>query len=336
MNLLYPVPTLRNSQWDIAVKSIPALKRTHYFRIDIPVAGDAPKDIIGIYEYGYPVRKNNRNSWPLYIAKVGQKWYPMESVTEHLMNRIGEVIGVNMATSKLLIINGQLRFLSRYFLKKGESLVHGAEIYAGFIEDSDMERVHGIEKEGLSRNFFTFQFTTEAILSMFPEEGQQLLEEFVKLLVFDAITGNNDRHFYNWGVIAPVSSKATVRFSPVYDTARGLFWNETEEQLAGYLKNKSLLDARLYKYAVQSRPKTGWDGLENINHFDLIHKISQSNPRYSIICKELIKDQGSNIHRLIDKEFALLLSPCRKTLIKKLLTIRLNILTENIVTLHKP
>lgn len=336
MNILYPVPTLRNSQWDIAVKSIPALKRSHYFRIDIPVAGDAPKDIIGIYEYGYPVRKNNRNSWPIYIAKVGQKWYPMESVTEHLMNRIGEVIGIKMAISKLLQINGQLRFLSRYFLQKGESLVHGAEIYAGFIEDANMEKVHGIEKDGLSRNFFTFQFTKQAILEIFPVEGIQLLEDFVKLLVFDAITGNNDRHFYNWGVITHISSKRPAHFAPVYDTARGLFWNETEEQLASYLKDTSTLDTRLHKYAVNSRPKTGWKGLENINHFELVHKISQSDARYLKICEELVLNKESAICRMIDDDFSRLLSSTRKTLIKNLLRIRLKILTENIVSLHKP
>jgi len=336
MNLLPPVPTLRNSQWDIAVKYIPALKRAHYFRVDIPVAGDAPKDIIGIYEYGHPVRKNNRNSWPLYIAKVGQKWYPMESVTEYLMNRIGEVIGIKMASSKLLRINGQLRFLSRYFLQKGESLVHGAEIYAGFIEDANMEKVHGIEKDGHSRNFFTFQFTTQAMLKIFPGEGEQLLEDFVKLLVFDAVTGNNDRHFYNWGVITHISSKMPVHFAPVYDTARGLFWNETETQLAGYLRDTGTLDDRLHKYAVNSRPKTGWDGLKDINHFDLIHEISKSDARYLKICEELILNNESEICRMIDEDFSRFLSPARKTLIKELLKIRLKILTENIVSLHKP
>lgn len=49
------------------------------------------------------------------------------------------------------------------------------------------------------------------------------------MLVFDAIVGNNDRHFYNWGVIVDLKGMKPPRFSPVYDTARGLFWNQSEE-----------------------------------------------------------------------------------------------------------
>jgi hypothetical protein len=73
-----------------------------------------------------------------YIAKVGHKWYPMESITEYLMNRIGEVLGVNMAVSKLVIIQNQIRFLCKYFLKKNEQLVHGAEIFGSYVGSDDI------------------------------------------------------------------------------------------------------------------------------------------------------------------------------------------------------
>lgn len=54
--------------------------------------------------------------------------------------------------------------------------MHGAEIYAGFLEDTNMETVHGIEADGLARKFFTFQFAEQAIRKMFPNEGEQLLD----------------------------------------------------------------------------------------------------------------------------------------------------------------
>jgi len=53
------------------------------------MAGDAPKDFLSIYEYGDGRRKSVGN-WPSYIAKVGKKWYPNESITEHLLTRIGQ------------------------------------------------------------------------------------------------------------------------------------------------------------------------------------------------------------------------------------------------------
>ncbi|MBK5203666.1 MAG: hypothetical protein JJE45_08110 [Prolixibacteraceae bacterium] len=47
-------------------------------------------------------RKCNPKSWPRYIAKHDHKHYPVEVITEHLLNRIGTVLGFNMAHSELL------------------------------------------------------------------------------------------------------------------------------------------------------------------------------------------------------------------------------------------
>lgn len=82
------------------------------------MSGDAPKEFVRVYHYekGQCWRKSNPKNWPEYIAKTGHKWYPNESITEFLMNRLGEVFGLEMAKSKLLSINGQVRFLSKYFL----------------------------------------------------------------------------------------------------------------------------------------------------------------------------------------------------------------------------
>ncbi len=113
---------------------IPPLRKGNYYVQKIHIAGDAPKDFIHVYEYG-EARKKDRKKWPGYIAKVGHKWYPMESITEHLLNKIGGVLGLKMAQSRLMLAGDQIRFLSKYFLKKDERLVHGAQIYAGFLED---------------------------------------------------------------------------------------------------------------------------------------------------------------------------------------------------------
>ncbi|HAO09289.1 MAG TPA: hypothetical protein DCQ50_20450 [Chryseobacterium sp.] len=69
----------------------------------------------------------------------------MESVTEYLLNRIGEVYGFNMAKSGLAWLGGQLRFLSRYFLDKPNELLmdQGADLYSGYLNERDF--VDGIE-----------------------------------------------------------------------------------------------------------------------------------------------------------------------------------------------
>ncbi|WP_317897784.1 HipA domain-containing protein [Aurantibacillus circumpalustris] len=309
-------------------RCIECLKKDNWIELDLSVGGDAPKNFIAVYHYekNSSTRKSNSKTWPKYIAKVGHKWYPLESINEYLFNQIGEVLGLRMAFSSLVLAGNQLRFLSRYFLKENESLEHGAQIFSGFIEDKDW--VEDIEKKGLARRFFTFQFAEQAICHTYPNEAQPILEDFVKMLVFDALTGNNDRHFYNWGVIKHIESKKKPIFAPVFDSARGLFWNTSEGQLLSWEANLNL-DERIRKYSEGSKPKIGWDGLEDLNHFELINKIFSLDSRYKEVCRQLINEENLHIlEQLLDSDFEKLYSKKRMSLIKKCLVYRFNRLIE--------
>lgn len=192
------------------------------------MGGDAPKELMRVYEYekGHK-RAGSPKSWPIYITKTGHKWYPSESITEYLLNRIGMVIGLEMAESKLAFINGQLRFMSKLFRNDTEQmLVHGADLYSGYL--GDREFVEEIEEKQLARQFFTVSFTHEALRHIFPYHYEDIFLCFVRMLIFDAIVGNNDRHFYNWGVLKHLRTKHAPFFSPIYDTARALFWNNAD------------------------------------------------------------------------------------------------------------
>lgn len=204
------------------------------------VMGDAPKELVRIYSYSKDnhFRKINVKRWPLYIAKTGHKWYPIESITERLLCRLGEVFGLRMAESGLAMIGGQVRFLSKFFLNGAdEELVHGAEIFAGYIGDEEL--VAQIEEQQLSRDMFTLQFVEKSVEYQFAFCRDEIMREFIKMLLFDALVGNNGRHFYNWGVIRSITRAFQPYFAPVYDTARGLFWNDTDEKLENRYKNHS-------------------------------------------------------------------------------------------------
>ncbi len=328
IRMLNPSKIENYSGGNSSLGKIRPIRRGAFCKVDIAIQGDAPKDFIRVYEFESGVRKSSRKTWPQYIAKVGHKWYPVESISEQLMTRIGQLIGLNIADSKLMMAGRQLRFLSRYFLRKDESLVHGAEIFAGYL-GGDQVFTDEIERRELARELFTFQFAEKAIASMFPSQKHHILEDFVKMLVFDAITGNNDRHFYNWGVVTHLKGKKSATFAPIYDTARGLFWNNAEAQIVQYLSDKKQLDVRLLKYAENSLPKTGWDGLEKVNHFSLINKIYHADGRYQDTCRRLIESCNlKEIGTLIDDEFAELLSHERREIIKRYLALRINKLKD--------
>ncbi|MBF1436561.1 MAG: HipA domain-containing protein [Prevotella micans] len=311
------------------VRKVDVVKRNNYFVDDsITIDGDAPKKFIGIYDYRLlnSKHKRHRNNWIRYIAKTGHKWYPIESITEMLLNRLGTIFGLKMADSMIAMIGGQLRFLSRYFLHTSkEELVHGADILAGYFNDSS-QFVEEVDKQKLTREWFTLQLVDSAVSSMFLYQKDEIMHELTKLVIFDALVGNNDRHFFNWGVIRSVDGSFQPHFSPVYDTARGLFWNYSESKLANIVEVNRNIDSHIRRYCKNSRPKIGWKNEKSLNHFELFDKIYTS--EYNITKKE-VKDLLAlpvleAMIQEVRKNFQFLMSVNRITMICKCLEYRFN------------
>ena len=93
-----------------------------YIDSKLSMQGDAPKSFIRIREHldGRDSGKNSRRRritqkrkrWPGYIAKVGSKMYPAESITEQLLTRLGQLYGLKVADSHLRIVGNQFAFLA--------------------------------------------------------------------------------------------------------------------------------------------------------------------------------------------------------------------------------
>jgi hypothetical protein len=236
-----------------------------------------------------------------------------------------------MAPSCLMWVREQLRFLSEYFLREDESLIHGAEIFAGCAAQ-DSEFLSQIEKLDAAREIFPLQLVETAVRSRFPDHADTILRDFARLLAFDAIVGNNDRHFFNWGVIAQVAGKGPARFSPIYATARALFWNTDESVLATF-DRKHELERFLDRYVLQCYPKTAWDGIKSPTHFELMRKIVTERPSYrEAIVRLDTAGLPDKVQALLDGEFEGLASPRRKRFIVSCIRKRLAHYTEAVTT----
>lgn len=53
-----------------------------------------------------------------------------------------------------------------------------------------------------------------------------------------ALVGNNDCHFHSWSIVRLIRQSSLPYFSPVYDTARDLFWNDNEEKIVLQTQNR--------------------------------------------------------------------------------------------------
>ncbi|NEN25311.1 hypothetical protein G3O08_17580 [Cryomorpha ignava] len=279
----------------IGLNKIRQLKESNYYVIPQTLDGDAPKEFVSAYFYSKSNKfhKKNSSSWYKYIAKTAEKWYPIESITEFTINKLGETLGLKMNESELVYCNGQIRFFSKYFLKKDEILLHGAEICGDYLND----RVFANEIAGdknTAREFFTFEFICEALDKIFKSHSFKLKLEFVRMLVFDCLIGNNDRHFYNWGVIA--NTRRSVKmpiFAPVYDSARGLFWNQSDEKIRHFHSLLSNPNSRkIEKYSKVSQPRVSIESNKNANHFELIEYIIATDARYKAVVIDLCSESN--------------------------------------------
>lgn len=270
-------------------RAIPLLKEQNYYVKDYKLDGDAPKQFIKayFYEQDSTVKKASSSSWNSYIAKTAEKWYPHESVIEFMINRVGQVLGLHINEIKLVRANNQIRFLSEYFLRKGEILVHGAEICGQHLGDMMMaEEIANNRKT--ARELFTFEFIKDSIRTVFPGSFEQLLCDLVKMIGFDALVGNNDRHFYNWGVIDTLKKTGQKPvFAPIYDSARALLWNYSDDNLVNLLDIHKKGHQKVVHYIENASPRISIEGNTKANHFELIDFIKRYNTEYQQIINQL-------------------------------------------------
>lgn len=311
---------------------IPVLREDNYYVEAFGLDGDAPKQFIRayIFEPDSGVKKKNRKTWTPFIAKSAEKWYPHESVVEFMINRIGIEIGLNMNEVKLVVANKQIRFLSRYFLKSNEVLVHGAEICGEYLDDRDLAAQIANNKK-TSRELFTFEFICKAIQSVFPEVCDDLILDFVRMITFDAIVGNNDRHFYNWGVINTVKKGLKKpKFAPIYDSARGLMWNESESNIVKHHANNKLEGKKIVNYIEQAKPRVSIEEDADVNHFKLVSFIKSLKKEYSDVVIELVsKSNEQRVLRMLEKEIFQYFSLERKELVTQILVERFKTLRNS-------
>lgn len=301
--------------------SIPLLKKDEYFVKEVVLDGDAPKQFIKAYFYrpDSGVRRKSRKSWESFIAKTAEKWYPIESITEFMINRIGQVMGLEMNEVRLVIANTQIRFLSKYFLNGNERLVHGAEICGEHLGDMDLANEIAVNK-ATSRELFTFQFIKEAIEKVYPSCCEVLLISLVKMIIFDGLVGNNDRHFYNWGVIdRKKKSNIEPRFAPLYDSARGLLWNTSDDGLGKLVSNGK----KIVNYLESSCPRISIEGNKEINHFELISFLRKYSSTFSSMADSLSSEPVfEKIMEMLHREFFPLFIPERSKLVTLILRSR--------------
>ena len=307
-------------------RTIPILRPRDVVILDEKPGGDAPKRMVRIYEYqqGSNTRRINFSSWPKYIAKTAEKWHPVEGVTEYIINLAGLSPGLPMNDFRLFRYNGTIWFCSRYFLRPhlGEALIHGTEICGDYLQDHDLAKEIA-DNQRDARELFKFEFIEQGISSVFGDLKDDLLLGLVRILVFDCLLGNNDRHFYNWGVIHNVRTRKVIGIAPTYDSSRGLFWNNPDDTIRQKASGRNGLEGFIEKYAKNTMPRMTCDANQSVNHFQLIKHLASLKPAYAEVVRHMAHPtQEAAVLSSVSEVTRPLFSAYRVEAITKLLTLR--------------
>ncbi|MBL3625873.1 HipA domain-containing protein [Bacillus sp. RHF6] len=204
---------------------------------------------------------------------------PRENRGEHwaekICSEIAKIIGFDCAEVDIAIRNGEIGCLSYFFVNKSAGYNH----YDGghfFPVKYDYEKNNGYNIQLIFK-----------VLSRF-----DLFMDFLRIIVFDALVGNGDRHQDNWGITR--HEKREEEFlSPLYDNSASL-----GRELSDKATNDFNLDESSFiRYIHKGRGKIGWLDKKRENHFLMLKRllcIFPTEVKYNIDKLNLLTDEKIN------------------------------------------
>lgn len=239
----------------------------------------------------------------------GKGYLVSEACSEKMSYEIAKVLGYECARIELAKDNEGILGVLNYL----------------FVDNSNAENIEHIDavsylnKDNGERSSF---YTISNIKKTLDQLDQNLFIGFIKIMIFDALVGEQDRHEENWGITIVNDH---YKFSPLYDNGCNLLRNFKDETYAenyysgkkdfnAYIRNSKTI---IYKENIQKKYK----------HFELIEYLYEN--YYDIVQRELLnlnKLTDEIINNIVNKIPDELITEKHKEYITNYLKIRRNIL----------
>ena len=216
--------------------------------------------------------------------------------------------------------------MSYSFLSNTTSLVEGVEFILGkypyYDKDTLVDRYSGMP--------YSFQMIVESMKPILE------ISTISKILLFDALIGNSDRHHSNWGITEAKASLYVEKglfpvnvmpLSPLYDNGSSLCSYINESDIETILKDKIRYESIIN---TKSKSAIGWNNLRPIRHFELIKNLRNEyydeTVNFVINIKKNITEQS--IDTILSNFDDNIISSQMKKLLKKFIIDRRNRIIE--------
>ena len=215
----------------------------------------------------------DNNGDKAFFKYEGNGYLVSEACSEKMSYEIANILGYDCARIELANDKeGRLGVLNYLFIDIGNTEHIDAVSYLN-IHDTERSKYYTISNikktlDGLDKNLF---------------------EGFIKIMVFDALIGEQDRHEENWGI---TRIENQYKFSPLYDNGDNLLRDFKNEQLAEkYYSGQKDFDAYINKSKTIIYKE---DYEKQYKHFELIEYLNEN--YHDIVQKEI-----RNLEKLTDQ-----------------------------------
>lgn len=253
----------------------------------LDVASWIPDEEYGIYPEGSRVKSLIRcpivgqPSWLIpehrYLFKQSRGVYPHQFWMEIAAYRIGLLTGtpVPPAYAAWNSTTNESAALIEWFYGRPDQnslrFVPGGNLMKAAIKDFD-------HKSGRQHNFGTLA----NFLGIFARKGwlsDDWIEQFAKMLAFDALIGNTDRHQENWGLLirqTPSDSDQVMSLAPAFDNGTS-FGHEIQQDKFGTFRDNNKRD----RYIERGTHHLKWriSDVKKRTHLDLLADILKLAPK---------------------------------------------------------
>ncbi len=160
--------------------------------------------------------------------------YSKEYVSEKIASVIAKRIGIDCAEIEIGTRNGQIGCISYDKKGKDEILLEGVSLITSKYHDFNVDKLFDEKK----KEYYSIKMIEKCLKSI--GEFNNIKINFYKMLIFDFIIGNTDRHQSNWGFIFNYNDINKFRFCYLYDNGSSLCSYIDEDAIDRYIGKDKL------------------------------------------------------------------------------------------------
>lgn len=241
-----------------------------------------------------------------------------DHISEKLASELAALLGLPSAHVEIGIYKGREGSMSFLINRDNEDLIEGIWLINELYPNYSAEKMYDDSKQEY--------YSLEMIINSIEKYG--LLADLLKMLIFDYLIGNSDRHQNNWAIISKGERK--YDFSPLYDNSSSLCCYVPERQIADLLGN----DMNRWKALVRTKSlsivKLDKKSKKRPQHEEVLLYVCEHyfEHVYDVLKQIRLKITVESLDVLLAKYPEEILSAIRKELIKRYLLDKIEIIRE--------